>query len=96
MRIFTNYKSALLKKIYAGPPLGADKLDTLWPLFLGGALFALLDVGLKLREPARAVMLALLLAPGVAWFGWVMFHEYRAFRLWLTHRKTPSGRRDDE
>ena len=88
MSWFANYRANLLKKIYEGSPWGgSDKLDALWPLFVGGAIFAFFDLALGLVDPFRLILLAIFATPGVAWCGYVLFHEYKAVRLWLKRRR---------
>jgi hypothetical protein len=85
---FENYRANLLKKIYEGSPWGgSDKLDALWPFFVGGAVFAAFDIGLGLDGAVRWGLLSILVAPGVAWLAYVSFHEIQALRLWLKRRK---------
>jgi hypothetical protein len=85
---FENYRTNLLKKIYEGSPWGgSDKLDALWPLFVGGAIFAFFDLSFDLESSFRLVLLGILAAPGVVWCGYVLFHEFQALRNWLKRRK---------
>lgn len=88
MRALTRYHKDLLKKIYEGAPWGgSDKVDATWPLFLLWAVFAAFDIGLGLENPNRLYLLAVLTAPGVIWFGYLQFHEFKAFRIWQKQRK---------
>ncbi|MDR7058777.1 MULTISPECIES: hypothetical protein [unclassified Sphingopyxis] len=86
MQWFGNYRSKILGDMYEGEPLGPDKLDMLWPLLVGGAIFAALDLGLGLSSPYRLIILAALLMPGAIWFGYLTFHTLKALRLWVARR----------
>lgn len=55
-----------------------DKLDTIWPLIVGGSLFAALDLGLHLHGAFRWIALALLVGPGLTWAVLLLFHEFRS------------------
>jgi len=72
--------------MYGGEPFGPDKLDMLWPLLVGGAIFAAIDIGLGLASPYRLIILAALLMPGAIWFGYLTFHTFKALRLWVARR----------
>ena len=77
---FRNYRLELVRRIYDGPLHGgSDALDALWPFFLGGFLFAGLDLSLSLASPLRLMLLAVFLMPGVAWGSYVLFHEVKSF-----------------
>jgi hypothetical protein len=80
----------LLAKIYQGSLYGgADKLDALWPFFIGGAIFAALDIGLALSHPLRLILLAVLVGPGVLWAAYILFHEMRSLpRRFRRHKGT--------
>jgi hypothetical protein len=86
IRWFTNYRSNILADMYAGEPFGPDKLAMLWPLLVGGAIFAAIDIGLGLASPYRIVVLVALIMPGAIWFSYLTFHTYKALRLWVALR----------
>ena len=89
MSLFARYRESLLERIYEGSPWGgSNKLDSLWPLIVQGAIFAAFDIGLGLTNPFRLYLLGLLISPAVVWFGYVQFHEYKALRIWLKRRKS--------
>jgi hypothetical protein len=73
------YHANLLQRIYTGSLYGgAEKLDFLWPTFIGGGIFAVVDIGLKPTSPFRLVVLAILIGPGALWLLYVLFHEARS------------------
>ena len=85
MQWFDNYRSRIVGNMYRGEPFGPDQLTMLWPLLVGSAIFAALDLGLGLTHPARLIVLAVLVAPGVGWFGYLAFHTLKAFLRWRAH-----------
>ncbi len=97
MKWLRRYHADLLAKIYEGSLYGgADKLDALWPTFVGGAIFAIIDISLRLVDPSRLILLAIFVAPGCLWAVYVLFHEVRSFPQRLRrHRGTLESERDE-
>lgn len=75
--------------LYDGP----DKLDTLWPLMVGAVGFAAIDLTLQPQDTVRWILLAVLVGPGLLWFGLLLFHELRSlpgrYRRHKAHSKGP-------
>lgn len=92
------YHAGLLVKIYQGSPYGgADKLDALWPIFVGGAIFATLDIGLALSHPLRSILLAVLVGTGVLWAAYILFHEMRSLpQRFRRHKSTLDSERNSD
>ena len=86
MRSFANYRAKILGEMYEGEPFGPDKLTMLWPFLVGCTIFAALDISVGLANPYRIMILALLLAPGTIWLGYLIVHMLRALRLWAARR----------
>lgn len=97
MNWLRNYHATLLAKIYEGSLYrGADKLDTLWPLFVGGTLFAAIDLGFALENPLRLILLAVFVAPAVAWAAYVLFHEAKSLpQRYRRHKRALENERDE-
>jgi hypothetical protein len=55
-----------------------DRLDTFWPLIVGGVIFAAIDLGIGLEGVVRWLLLALLVGPCISWAGLLLFHEFRS------------------
>lgn len=95
LRWFFNRYNRHISKMYNGGLYDApDKLDTLWPLILGGSLFAALDLGLHLQGAVRWTILALLVGPGMMWAGLLLFHEFRSLPGRYRRHKALSDRRE--
>jgi hypothetical protein len=77
--------------LYGGP----DKLDTLWPFLLGGALFAAIDMGLDLAGWIRLVLAVVLIGPGALWALYLVFHEFRSLPERYRRHGTLSDDDDD-
>ncbi len=92
------YHAGLLAKIYQGSLYGgADKLDSLWPIFVGGAIFAALDIGLVLSHPFRSILLTVLIGPGVLWAAYILFHEMRSLpKRFRRHKSTLDSERKSD
>ena len=60
--------------LYGGP----DKLEILGPLFVGGGVFAAIDIGFNLADPWRLILLAILAGPGSLWALYLTYHELRS------------------
>ena len=88
MAWFANYRKRLLNRIYEGSPYGGpDKLEALWPIFLGGVIFLVTDGLFELQGTARWVLLALLAGPGTVWLIYVTSHDLNALRHWVGSRR---------
>ncbi len=91
------YHDKLLANIYSSSLYGgASKLEMLWLFYLGGAVFAAIDLSLNLTEPLRWILLGVFLAPGVLWFLYVLFHELRSVRGRIRHHKDELKRERQE
>lgn len=86
-----------MAKIYGGSLYGgACKLEALWPLFVGGALFAAIDIGLELLDPFRLILLTIFVAPGVVWAAYVLFHEAKSLpQRYRRHKTLLESERND-
>jgi hypothetical protein len=93
-----SYPGRVLRKADHGPlDGGPEKLELLWPMMLGGAVFASLDVGFEPEDPLRTVLLGLLVGPGMAWAAFVIFRWVMSFpRRYRGHKdqlKDEAGQR---
>jgi hypothetical protein len=57
--------------------IGADKFQTLWPLLLGGAIFAFFDLTVGLSGATRSVLFVVCVSPGVAWALYIIVLGFR-------------------
>ncbi|ATQ44204.1 hypothetical protein [Caulobacter mirabilis] len=74
-----DYHAKLLRKLYDEPlHIGLNNVDVLWPLWVGAALCAAVDIGFDLDGPLRIGLLVLLCGPGVLWAVYVLFHALRS------------------
>ena len=95
LRWFFNRYNRHVSAMYSGGLYDApDKLDTMWPLIVGGSLFAALDLGLHLQGAVRWIILALLVGPGLTWASLLLFHEFRSLPGRYRRHKALSDRRE--
>lgn len=88
MAWFAQYRRRLLNRIYDGSPYGGpDKLEVLWPFFLGLGIAMIADLAFTPRESLRLAMAALLAGPGAIWLIYVSAHDLNALRLWVKERR---------
>ena len=70
-----------------------DKLDTMWPLIVGGAIFAVIDLSLQPQDAVRWILLTLLVGPGLVWAGLLLFREIRSLPgRYRRHKGLSEGR----
>jgi hypothetical protein len=76
---FANYHDNLLSEMKQKAPLfiGVDKLQALWPFFVGCAVFALFDLGIGLSGSVRWLLLVVFLLPGALWALYITVLELR-------------------
>jgi hypothetical protein len=86
MKSFANYRARILGDMYEGEPFGPNELTMLWPILVGCAIFAAIDIGMGISNPYRIMTLAVLLTPGTIWLGYLAFHMLRALQLWAARR----------
>lgn len=92
MEWLRRYHSTLLQRIYHGSLHGgAEKLEALCPLWIGGGIFAALDIVLNLTNPLRPWALAALVGPGVLWALYLLFHEAKSLPAKYRRQKGVDG-----
>lgn len=84
-----------VSKMYSGGLYDApDKLDTMWPAIVGGAIFAAIDLGFQPQGAVRWIILAVLIGPGLMWGGLLLFHEIRSLPGRYRRHKALSDKRE--
>ena len=96
MRWFASYHDNLLADMKQKAPLfiSVDKLQALWPLLVGGTIFALFDLGIGLSGAVRWLLLVVFLSPGVVWALYITVLELRFVVLAWRARKNGYDRGD--
>jgi hypothetical protein len=71
--------SRLVAAMYGGGLYDApDKLETLWPLFVGLSLLFPIEFFIDPPSPWRWIIGVILAGPGFIWAGLLLFHEVRS------------------
>lgn len=76
--VLDRYSSNVSAIYSSGLSGGLSKLEFLWPLFIGGVIFALIDYSLQPQGAVRWISVMLLLGPGAVWASLLLFHEIRS------------------
>ena len=95
MRWLLHRYSRLVADTYSGGLYDApDKLETLWPLFVGLSLLFPIEFLFDPPSPWKWIIAAVLAGPGFIWAGLLLFHEFRSLPGRVRRHETVSKERE--